>query len=117
MQIEAQVLDSARLLKYISVTLASSFFPWYTRHSADLNLVKTHKIQTERQATNLRTFPLGKVEAQKAFTWLVRIYKITGRDSHCGSMITNPTSIHEDAGWIPGPTQWLKDPALPPAMM
>ena len=32
--------------------------------------------------------------------------------SCCGSVVTNPTRIHEDSCSIPDPTQWVKDSAL-----
>ena len=44
----------------------------------------------------------------------IRIYKLS---SHCGLMVTNPTRIHAPWGSIAGLDQWVKDPALPQAVV
>ena len=49
--------------------------------------------------------------------WPIEIITNVSRSSHCGSVITNPTSIHEYAGSIPGLAWWVTDAALPWAVV
>ena len=45
--------------------------------------------------------------------WLFPLEKPNSGSFHCGSAEMNLTSIHEDAGSIPGLPQWVKDLTLP----
>ena len=49
------------------------------------------------------------------FFW--RLKKFSLGSSHGGSVEMNPISIQEDTGLIPGPNQWIKDLALPWAVL
>ena len=53
------------------------------------------------------------VRQSQEISWLCCCQKSGLWSSHYGSAITNPTSIHEDVGSIPGLAQWVKDLALP----
>jgi len=53
-----------------------------------------------------------KVSSREVTCPSLHFKRIAG-SSHCGSVVTNLTSTHEDASSIPGPAQWVKDLVLP----
>ena len=52
----------------------------------------------------------GPMEESEDSTYVIKTSSF--ESSCCGAVEMNPTSIHEDAGLIPGLTQWVGDPVL-----
>ena len=58
-------------------------------------------------------FHIGEIVLEYETKIVLELNKLVSGSSHHGSVVTNPTSIHEDSGSIPDLAHWVKDPVLP----
>ena len=73
--------------------------------------MEAQKTQNSQSYPEKEKEELGSLASD--YTTKLQLSKPNGRSSHHGSVVKNPTRIHEDVGSIPGLTQWVKDLALP----
>ena len=82
------------------------------------SIIKTFNIKSFKSFKHFDGFAAKQdiiQEELKTRGWTFKYF--TFGSSHCGSAVTKPVSIHEDAGLIPGLAQWVKDPKLPQAVV
>ena len=78
----------------------------FATHIIDRGLVSKIKRTPMISNKKLNTFKLSKrtgiLQKRKTNTVIINMKLCSHGSSHCGSVETNPTEIHEDTGSIPG---------------
>ena len=82
-----------------------------------LPILQVHKLRPKKKALSSIKGPVsGKADVEPGQFMAYNLncmQQCMARNSFCGSVVTNPTSIHEDVGLMPGLAQWVKDLVLP----
>ena len=73
--------------------------------------ISCHKFWKSEESETLQNAEGNKIAKPQFHIQETYSLKMKLRRSHCGSVETNLTSIHEDPGSIPGRVQWVWDPA------
>ena len=58
-----------------------------------------------------------KIYEIQIYFFKIPIKLINFQSAHCGSAVTNPTSIHENVGSISSLARWVKDLVSPSAVV
>ena len=94
---------------------------WITRWSYVKNhygkRVKSGLCVVELKSLTREEYLSLKVIYRKMIWYMTKQKWIRIWSSYCGSVGSEPTSIHEDGSSIPGLIQWVKDSTLPWAVL